>query len=520
MKKLQKIVCFFAGIICACMYHTTIYPYALAGSSVYAARSQSVNAARDLVGFCQFLHKQNNGFEGMLIAAPEFQRSFRSPRIAEYFFNNDTVGISGSRVINRNENDMLADYFGLSPSFASNLVMRPTIESALINFDAYLCYHAWYLRVQAPVCWSRWHYQLNECTTDTGSIIPFPENYMAHTAVPEAADSFSQAICGNQPWGDVKQGLLNSIICGPRSSHGVADMRMFFGWHILRNENHYVGINLIAAAPTGSRIHGKYFFEPIVGNGHHWEIGVGLDGRVLTWECNGDHTLSLYGTVHATHLCKTTQHRAFDFCRNGFASRYLLLKEFDSSQQYTGTLVPASTVTTLPCHVWSVGQFDLVAMLGYLSRNLEIDLGYNAWIRTREHVKICGTVTENRYGIKGIQNVTDELGNPDNTTQSNATIHGNILTAEEQAATADANSPVFIQTTDLNPCSAAATSAFTNKFFAHIGYKWTDYCHAQPYLGIGGEVEFEGLAAEHNRQANHNTVAQWALWIKGGSLFN
>jgi hypothetical protein len=277
---------------------------------------------------------------------------------------------------------------------------------------------------------------------------------------------------------------------------------------------------MICAAPTGSHISAINFFEPIVGNGHHWEFGLGFDGRVLAWEYAGKHTLSLYGTIHATHLFKSHQCRAFDFCNNGFASRYLLLKEFDASGQYDGNLVPASSVTTLPCSVWSAAQFDIVAMLGYLSCGLEVDFGYNAWIRTREHVTICSTIPENRYGIKGIQNVTTMLLTPNNQTQSTATIHGNALTPEEQAATADPNSPVFIRTQDLDAHSGAATSAFSQKFFAHVGYTWIQYCRVQPYLGLGGEVEFEGIAPEHYRQANHNTVAQWGIWLKGGAVFN
>ena len=510
--KLQKILCSTALSITLLSSCSVMLAYELAGSSFYAARSQSVNAARNLVGFCQFLNKANCGFEGMLLATPAYEQSFRSPRIAEYFFNTNEIRVTGSLVPNRNSNDLLADYFGLSPSFISSVVMNPRIQSAFVDFDLYLSYNPWYIRIQAPACWSRWNYQLDECVTDSGST-PFPALYMAETAVQEPVTSFTEAMCGHHTWGNVQNGLINSIICGPHSVKGLADLRMFLGWHILRNERYYVGLNLIGAVPTGSHVNGTLFFEPIVGNGRHWEVGVGLDGRVLAWEAEGTHTLSLYGTVHATRLCKTTQRRSFDFCKNGFASRYLLLKQFDDDGQYAGILVPASTVTTLPCRVWSVGQFDIVAMLGYLASGLEIDFGYNAWIRTREHITICGTIPANRYGIKGIQNAVNNL------TQSTATIYGNELSTEEQEATADPLSPVFIYTSSLNPQSAAATSAFTNKFFAHVGYSWSKYYNVEPYLGLGGEVEFEGIAPERNRQANNNTVAQWGIWLKGGVLF-
>ena len=111
--KLQKILCSTALSITLLSSCSVMLAYELAGSSFYAARSQSVNAARNLVGFCQFLNKANCGFEGMLLATPAYEQSFRSPRIAEYFFNTNEIRVTGSLVPNRNSNDLLADYFGL-----------------------------------------------------------------------------------------------------------------------------------------------------------------------------------------------------------------------------------------------------------------------------------------------------------------------------------------------------------------------------------------------------------------------
>jgi hypothetical protein len=496
-----------------------LYAYEPAGRSFYAARSQSLNAARDLVGFCRFLSRPHHGFEGMLVATPEYQRSFRSYRAAEYFCNTDTLRVTGSQVTNRCPFDLMADNFGLSPSFCSTVVMKPRIESALVNFEVYASYNPWYIRVYAPVCTSRWTYDLEEHVENNGSGEPFPDNYMAQSEVQEHVASFKDALCGHIPWGNVHSGIVNSTLCGSERTHGLADLRMFFGWHVLRNERYYVGVNVITAIPTGNRSTGRLFFEPIVGNGKHLEIGLGFEGRVLAWESDGKHELSLFGVVHATHMCRSSQCRSFDFCRNGFASRYLLLKQFDQAGNYDGNLIPASTITTLPCRVWVAGQFDIVAMLGYASCGLEIDFGYNAWIRTREHVCICGTIEDKRYGIKGIQNVINAFGQYDNRTQSTATIFGNELTSEEQERMADQNSPVFIRAEDLDPCSAAATSAFTNKLFAHVGYAWSGYKHVDPYLGMGGEIEFEGLSPESDRRANNNTVAQWGFWLKGGVSF-
>ncbi len=56
-------------------------------------------------------------------------------RIAQYFFGYDAFTVSGSLVEDRGQNDMLADYFGLSPKFESVVAPRPSISYTLATFD-------------------------------------------------------------------------------------------------------------------------------------------------------------------------------------------------------------------------------------------------------------------------------------------------------------------------------------------------------------------------------------------------
>lgn len=488
--------------------------YELYGSSFYAARSQSVNLARHLVGYCQFENFANKGFETALFVTPEYSQSFRSPRVAEYYYNSNVIALSGSKVAHRNQFDFLADNFGLPQNYEGTVRMDPVIYNALAEFDLYLCYRNWFFHMFAPVAWTKWNYAMCECATTSNE--QFPAGYMAAQAVRPAVNSYIGAMRGYISYGDVVTGMTEGLINGPRSAHGLADLRFLLGYHIRRDERAYLGLSLVCAAPTGTTARSAYFFEPVIGNGHHWELGVGFDGRALAWEAAGEHTLSFYGSIRATTMFKNHQYRSFDFCKNGFASRFLLLKEFNDAGVYAGRLVPAINVTTLPCSVWSVAQFDIALMLGYLSRGLEIDFGYNAWIRTEEHVRIKGEIPAHRYGIKGVQNVTTSTGAPDNKTQSCATIYGNNY--DDRDLLAD-QSPVFISINDLNVCSGAARSAFTQKFFGNVGYTWHKYCYIDPYMSIGGEVEFEGLAPVRRRQANNNSVAQWGVWLKGGMFY-
>lgn len=499
-----------AALTIACNSKT----YDLYGTTFYAARSVSVNTARQLVGFCQLENYANPCFEGTLFVTPEYTQSFRSPRIAEYYYNTNTLRITGSKVAHRDQFDFLADYFGLSQNFEGTVFMAPQIQNAFVEFDVYFSYCNWFFRMFAPICWTRWNYAMCECSSTEPTL--FPAGYMAAEVVRPPVNSYIDAMRGHISYGDVITGMTENFINGPRTDKGLADLRCLFGYHLRRDEWAYLGLSLVVAAPTGTNITGRYFFEPVLGNGHHWELGIGFDGRGLAWEADGIHTLSFYGSLRATTLIKNHQWRSFDFCKNGIASRYLLLKEFDESGIYNGHLIPAVNVTTLPCTVWSAAQFDAAVMLGYLSCGFEIDFGYNAWIRTREHLCLRGNIAQNRYGIKGIQHVTTPSGSPDNSTQSCATIFGDNYADRQTLAD---NSPVFISTRDINICSGAARSALTQKFFANIGYRASKYCAVDPYVSIGGEVEFEGLAPWRCRQADDNSVAQWGIWIKGGMFY-
>jgi len=41
----------------------------------------------------------------------------------------------------------------------------------------------------------------------------------------------------------------------------------------------------------------------------------------------------------------------------------------------------------------------------------------------------------------------------------------------------------------------------------------------QPFVGLGGEVEFESLRPRSAIRANQNSVSQYGIWVKGGFGF-
>ncbi len=497
----------------------------LQGVSFFSPRSQSVNAARYEVGWHPFTHYyEQETWYATLSFTPEYSRSFHPDHIAEALFGTDLLFISGSQVDPRGDNDILADYFGLSTTFESTILLTPHIENFIGTVSLYVGFDGWapglYFIAHAPAVWAKWTFEMEETVFNTGDDTPYPPLYMAADSVEAPYISFTDALKGNKTFGQMTTLPTAGKVCGAQTKGGLSDLLLILGYDIISSPRGYAGLNLRLAAPTGSRPDATFFFEPLIGNGKHWEIGGGFAGRVLVWEADGEQELSLFGEANFTHLCRARQRRSFDLCPNGFGSRFILLKQFDSAGNYISTLVPAINVTTLCCDVRIDLQFEFLAMLGYNYNGFVVDLGYNGWIRSKERISLKEGIPARTYGFKGIQNVVTETGQPNFITQSTATLHGDDFA--DMALVADPDSPRFISTAHIDLRSAASPMVLTHKIFAHVSYGFEEM-HANwcmPYLGIGTSIEFEGINTANTEKPNRNTLSQWAIWAKGGIAFS
>lgn len=496
------------------------------GVSFFSPRSQSVDAARAIVGWHPFTHRLDMKSCYVTIAGtPEYTKSFHADRIAQALFGTDTLEISGSQVENRGDQDILADYFGLSPEFQSTVILNPSIINFIFTLSAYVGFDGWVpglsLSVFAPIVWTRWNFELQEDIINSSTVV-FPANYMDFGPVTPPVQCFTQALMGGYTFGQMTQPMSFGRVCGPRSQWGVSDVQCILGYDVVAREHGYANINARLSIPTGTRPDCEFLFEPVIGNGKHWEFGLGFEGRVLVWEKDGNQELNVFGNLNFTHLFKSRQRRSFDFCQNGngFGSRYILMKEFDSAGNYNGTLLPAINKTSLCCDVWVDLQFEALVMLGYTHKKFTFDLGYNGWLRSKEKINLTECIASNKYGLKGIQNVTDTMGNLINTTQSNATFIGNEFS--DQAAVADTNSPIFVSTSDINVRSSGSPFVYTHKLFTNFSHAWqkSERDRIIPFLGIGTSVEFEGINNNDTKKPNRTTLSQWGVWLKGGCYFS
>lgn len=369
MKQSTKIMSVFAALLSAVQIQAVPY---------YTARSQSVNAAREQVGWEEDINRCNEDhIYGSFNITPEYTQTFRSNRIASCIFGSDlscsddcgsSLKIQGSLVTNRDPNAWLADYFGLPEDFNSTVSFKPRISNFLVDLNFYLgldelaC--GLYFRVHAPIVWTRW--KLNPCeSVAAAGTVGYQPGYFSGNAVPVSALSTSalEFFSGNA--GGVRTPLLttdntsstgNSSLpanvifqplaasrwaedcgdCHSNTKTRLSDVEFAMGWNFWCNEDYLIGLQLRASAPTGNKPSSCYLMEPIVGSGGFWKLGGGLDFHAIFWrsECESS-SFGFYLDANIQHLFDTCQKRTFDLCSSGTAfsagqnSRYMLAQRLE-----------------------------------------------------------------------------------------------------------------------------------------------------------------------------------------------
>jgi len=407
-------------------------------------RSQSTNAGRELVGWEHQVNLfKTEGMYSSFSVTPEIIKSLRPERITQCLFGDDTVEcksmltISGSRTTDRvPKRDWLADYFGLPTDFKSSVHFRPRVNNFLIDFNFFAGFSTQlsglYFRIHAPLVRSVWNLNLSEqiLRGDQGSN-GYSPGYFNDTGIvrDDLLNNFTEFISGEKtPQGDnfIFQKLIFAKMdpCS-RSITRVSDIQAALGVNPWQAEWYHVGLNLRLAIPTGNRPEGEFLFEPIVGNGHHWELGIGLSTHIKVW--NNEKTsedLSLFLDANFVHLLKTKQKRSFDLKENP-NSRYMLAQKLgrpvvDSlTGQVNGTLVPPNVqfknevtplanLTTFDVDVSVTIQADLAFLFAYTKDRSTFSFGYGLWKQSCENVAIkkLKQFKENTWALKGDAHTT------------------------------------------------------------------------------------------------------------------
>lgn len=378
---------------------------------------------------------------GVFDVAIGYMQSFDNQHIVKCLFGSDlqgcdcsTILVQGSNVANRDPKAWLADYLYLNCDYNGQFSVTAENKNIMGDIDLYFgfddCLCGLYLRLYGPIVWTQW--QTSLCATDTGLVSSCTFGgigYFTPSGTETLLCSPSQYFSGCAPASvdDVTfDGLAFAKIENCKQSKtGFADLRGELGWNFYRRRGGLIGINIQGAAPTGNTLQGVNVFEPIVGNGHHWELGGGLIARALLCESeNKCNNVGLYLDANITHLFDAKQRRTFDL-GNKPNSRYMLAMQFrkdvtDNLQglptpgtgegeppaaQFNSRYIPVANLTTFDVDVSARVQVDVTVMLHLQCNNVSLDLGYDFWTRSCESI-LCTSCATNRCDVPSLADMT------------------------------------------------------------------------------------------------------------------
>lgn len=509
--------------------------------TILVPRSQSSNTA--LWGNLECL-------DGALQITAEYQHTFNHTQIANELFGTDTLLFQGSQLPNRARQALVADYFGLSQTFSGSITCKPSIKNFNINVATFISLDAWLDRwcsdlwLSGEITFAHQSRNLNLCIkTPLTATALFPAGYMDKGPC-YATPFLEAALSGDFLFGDMQSPWsFGKFDFQSRTKNGVASIDINTGYNFLNCEEYRFGAFLRLGIPTGTKInahYAQYIFNPIIGNGHHWEVGGGITADYTVW-CDAERDVTAYLDGYVLHLFNNNQVRSFDFahtsttpCSSSCLSRYGLLKELQSTSgtacHYSSAqnLINAINFTTRAACVGMALKGDASLRLMYRDNHWNAGVGYNIYGQSHEEVCInasqkipCGTDLQNTYGLKGCQNSYYYINStitPLNSTASNATgfCCGSVDYPFE-AGTSGSDTTVFSSCpalpinaeTDLNPASGATPHLITHKGFAQASYTWGRRGHA-PFLGAVIEIEGGSL---------HHAINQWGIAFQGGFTF-
>ncbi len=454
-------------------------------------RSQGQDLARELSGWGPYINLVSDGCNyGAFSITAEYAQSFNNTQIAQCLFGDlarcnskcplASLKISGSRVSDRGAQDWLADYFYLPTDYESQVTFTPSIQNAIFDLNFFMGLDKWveglYVKFQTPIVWSNWELNMKESIINRGvnnydpgyfdsfDIAPIAGTYPLGVGVfrDTLLESFGAYIAGDtvvtnttSTFTQLKFAKINAC---REAKTTLADIHLTLGYNFLNCTDYHLGVGLRLVAPTGSRPEGEFFFEPMIGNGKHWEVGAHLTGHAALWSgCDNTMSLNFYADATITHMISAEQRRTFDLKGKPF-SRYMLAEQLGTPvanglagsnnppanppfnqpiAQFKNVFTPVANISTLDVRVSVAIQAELAAQFTFGWCNTRWDLGYNFWTRSCEKIKsdcpssACQLIAfeENKWGLKGDAYVfgftpITQIPVALSATESNATIHG------------------------------------------------------------------------------------------------
>lgn len=358
----------------------------------------------------------------------------------------------------------------------------------------------------------------------------------------QSANSLSSALSGYTPANTQITRTNNLFNFNPCGKWGVADIPVWLGYDFCKSDANHIGAYLKFVIPTGTSVDQCFIqqtFNTFIGNGRHFEFGIGLSAHTNFWVCD-ESSFGLYGDAYITHVFGANQVRTFDLPGLPL-SRYALVYNVTGAEdaQAVGNIQALGDVNVADTTVTSAAHGEFVLDLIWACRNFEAGIGYSYKGQSAEKASCCspcssgetglnyayvGKAPQQYYGvgtssaIESAANVTNSISNPIAATTTapfwldTPTGLVSAVAAGENPAMVYGENELLADALIQLPQTEGNSSGLMmgqnlNLIFAHLDYVWRD-CAWQPEAGIIGSIGF-----------GKHTAAYWDLGGRIGFAF-
>lgn len=377
-----------------------------------------------------------------------------------------------------------ADVIGLPSDFASLVHINPEILRIVNNIDAYLFFGSRaYIAIQLPIEKCRYNLRLKEELLESGT-----NGYSAGDISALAIDrsklftTFSSYAQGDTILTlngmSFKPIFYNRIRPCITERTGISDIHCCIGGYCMRTDTFAIGVSADTYIPTGNRPGAQQFFEPIIGNCHHQEYGIGTN---IDWHVQDDAELSfsLHAALHVRYVRPARHTRSFDLTV-GPLSRYLLAYTLNPDNSPTGIITPVANLTTAPVTV-SVGtQWQALLAASFNTDPFTWTIGYELYTQGAESITPCTRfcIDDQAWALKTTAPIFDTSITPKRITSADIAI------------------------------IPAQTRILSHTLYTTMNYTPSRSHRGQWTLGCGGGINFAPKIA-HN-----STFSCWDIWAR------
>ena len=349
---------------------------------------------------------------------------------------------------------------------------------------------------------------------------------------------------GGYTFGMVKAREFNLFNVNPCGKWNLADIPIMVGYDFCKSDASHLGVYLKFVIPTGTRINPcllQYVLTPVIGNGRHFEFGVGLTGHANIWSCDTS-SFGVYGDGYIDYMYGACQTRTFDLPGQPM-SRYALVYPLQGDQTAGYTVGDTmAAVGDLNLYQGNVNATRGEFMVDFIwaCNSWEIGAGYAFTGQTSEKMNcnacgplglgnayaLVGETYQQLFGVGPVTSTDNTTGTFTTEAYKDPAALTNFFYLGQTgnaAQVAKGENPAFVYGSDTpideaafglpqgpGNCSGLMSSQILNKIFGHIDYVWRD-CAWQPEIGIVGSV---GFVPQGKPTANY-----WDLGARVGFAF-